>query len=270
MLYKSLIFSYFASDLDNMNDINKYSKYLLKKKTNVHVFVDTLMRDSSSKKYFEKISNDVSKEFGISELLKNNKIENYSSSDAFEIIDNNIIELICDSLVNDGIAFDDYNELIKKRESLYWYQALSNQYSLLKVSIGFLSNIKDYISKVKSDSIENFFKKYAEDLSYVDTLYRKFYLYYDKIEITDNLVKLKDKIENIYVNDYILNLSLKWSEMLESQTSYSNNKLLLQDKFFNNYIKPYDDKKNRVIVIIRKYFYSTRRERSAQSAFVSS
>ena len=46
MLYKSLIFSYFASDLDNMNDINKYSKYLLKKKTNVHVFVDTLMRDS--------------------------------------------------------------------------------------------------------------------------------------------------------------------------------------------------------------------------------
>lgn len=254
MLYKSLIFSYFASDLDNMNDINKYSKYLLKKKTNVHVFVDTLMRDSSSKKYFEKISNDVSKEFGISELLKNNKIENYSSSDAFEIIDNNIIELICDSLVNDGIAFDDYNELIKKRESLYWYQALSNQYNLLKVSIEFLSNIKDYISKVKSDSIENFFKKYAEDLSYVDTLYRKFYLYYDKIEITDNLVKLKDKIENIYVNDYILNLSLKWSEMLESQTSYSNNKLLLQDKFFSNYIKPYDDKKNRVIVIVSDAF----------------
>ena len=154
MLYKSLIFSYFASDLDNMNDINKYSKYLLKKKTNVHVFVDTLMRDSSSKKYFEKISNDVSKEFGISELLKNNKIENYSSSDAFEIIDNNIIELICDSLVNDGIAFDDYNELIKKRESLYWYQALSNQYNLLKVSIEFLSNIKNYISKSKKHHIQ--------------------------------------------------------------------------------------------------------------------
>lgn len=254
MLYKSLIFSYFASDLDNMNDINKYSKYLLKKKTNVHVFVDTLMRDSASKKYFEKISNDVSNEFGISELLKNNKIENYSSSDAFAIIDNNIIDLICDSLVNDGIAYDDYSELIKRRESLYWYQSLYNQYNLLKVSIDFLSNIDNYIDRIKEYSIEDFFDKYSNDLCYIDTLYRKFYSYYDKIDISDDLYKLKEKIENKYVNDFILVLSLKWSEMLESQTSYTNNKLLLQDNFFDNYIKPYDDKKNRVIVIISDAF----------------
>lgn len=254
MLYKSLIFSYFASDLENMNDINKYSKYLLKKKTNVHVFVDTLMRDSSSKKYFEKISNDVANEFGISELLKNNKIENYSSSDAFVIIDNNIIDLICDSLVNDGIAYDDYIELIKKRESLYWYQSLSNQYNLLKVSIDFLSNINNYIDRIKEYSIEDFFYKYSNELCYIDMLYRKFYLYYDKIDLSEDLLKLKEKIENIYVNDFILVLSLKWSEMLESQTSYTNNKLLLQDDFFENYIKPYDDKKNRVIVIISDAF----------------
>jgi uncharacterized protein (TIGR02687 family) len=254
MLYKSLIFSYFASDLENMNDINKYSKYLLKKKTNVHVFVDTLMRDSSSKKYFEKISNDVANEFGISELLKNNKIENYSSSDAFVIIDNNIIDLICDSLVNDGIAYDDYIELIKKRESLYWYQSLSNQYNLLKVSIDFLSNINNYIDRIKEYSIEDFFDKYSNELCYIDMLYRKFYLYYDKIDLSEDLLKLKEKIENIYVNDFILVLSLKWSEMLESQTSYTNNKLLLQDDFFENYIKPYDDKKNRVIVIISDAF----------------
>ena len=34
LLFKSLVFSYFASDLDNLNEINRYSKYLLKKMTN--------------------------------------------------------------------------------------------------------------------------------------------------------------------------------------------------------------------------------------------
>lgn len=253
LLFKSLVFSYFASDLDDLNEISRYSKYLLNKKTNVHIFVDTLMRDSNSKKYFEKISKDVEKEFGIVSLIKDMDIDSYKYNDAFISIDKYIINNICDSLLSDVGKFDKYNELIQIRNSKYWFDKLSNEYNSLRIASKFLENIDIVTKQIKTLEFDEFTKNYIENLSLIDTLYRKFYYYTDKVS-NDIFKELEEKIENKYVNDFLSELSIKWSQVIEELPKYNSTRLMLQNTFFNNYIKPYEDKKNRAIVIISDAF----------------
>ena len=97
-------------------------------------------------------------------------------------------------------------------------------------------------------------KDYANQFSEIDTLYRKIYYYFDNIADKDIFIGLKNKIENIYVNDFIMELSIKWRNSLEGMDKYGRSKITKQNKFYETYIKPYNDKKDRIIVIISDAF----------------
>lgn len=45
-------------------------------------------------------------------------------------------------------------------------------------------------------------------------------------------------------------LSIKWGDMIENMSRYDSNRMLLQKDFYKKYIKPFNDKKDRIIVII--------------------
>lgn len=254
-VYKSLIFTYFATTLKDIKKVSRYSKYLLTDKaTNVSVFINNLMRDKITKECFEKLSKEVEKEFGIDELLNSMDIENYILSDAFESIDKYIIKYVVDKLF-DGIGeYDIYKNYIDTRENKYWFEKLSNEYNLLKVAIAFFRKINSIEDSIKIVDMDKFAKDYADNFSEVDTLYRKVYFFFDNIENRDLFISLKNKIENIYVNNFMSELSIKWSDMIENMSRYDSNRMVLQKKFYKNYIKPFNDKKDRIIVIISDAF----------------
>ena len=254
-VYKSLIFTYFATTLKDIKKVSRYSKYLLTDKaTNVSVFINNLMRDKITKECFEKLSKEVEKEFGIDELLNSLDIENYILSDAFESIDKYIIKYVVDKLF-DGIGeYDIYKNYIDTRENKYWFEKLSNEYNLLKVAIAFFRKINSIEDSIKIVDMDKFAKDYADNFSEVDTLYRKVYFFFDNIENRDLFISLKNKIENIYVNNFMSELSIKWSDMIENMSRYDSNRMVLQKNFYKNYIKPFNDKKDRIIVIISDAF----------------
>ena len=254
-VYKSLIFTYFATTLKDIKKVSRYSKYLLTDKaTNVSVFINNLMRDKITKECFEKLSKEVEKEFGIDELLNSMDIEDYILSDAFESIDKYIIKYVVDKLF-DGIGeYDIYKNYIDTRENKYWFEKLSNEYNLLKVAIAFFRKINSIEDSIKIVDIDRFAKDYADNFSEVDTLYRKVYFFFDNIENRDLFISLKNKIENIYVNNFMSELSIKWSDMIENMSRYDSNRMVLQKDFYINYIKPFNDKKDRIIVIISDAF----------------
>ena len=254
-VYKSLIFTYFATTLKDIKKVSRYSKYLLTDKaTNVSVFINNLMRDKITKECFEKLSKEVGKEFGIDELLNSMDIEDYILSDAFESIDKYIIKYVVDKLF-DGIGeYDIYKNYIDTRENKYWFEKLSNEYNLLKVAIAFFRKINRVEDSIKIVDIDRFAKDYVDNFSEVDTLYRKVYFFFDNIENRDLFISLKNKIENIYVNNFMSELSIKWSDMVENMSRYDSNRMVLQKDFYKNYIKPFNDKKDRIIVIISDAF----------------
>ena len=254
-VYKSLVFTYFATSLKDIKKASRYSKYLLTKKTtNVYVFINNLMRDKTTKQYFEKLSKDIEKEFGIEDLLNSMDIDDYSSSDAFESVDKYVLKYLVDKLFNGIGEYEVYKNYIDIRENKYWYEKLENEYNLLKVSIAFFEKINAIQDSIKIVDIDKFAKDYADNFSEVDTLYRKMYFYFDNIEDKDIFINLKNKIENIYVNDFMSELSIKWSDMIANMSKYDSNRMTLQKDFYKNYIRPFNDKKDRIIVIISDAF----------------
>ena len=69
-------------------------------------------------------------------------------------------------------------------------------------------------------------------------------------------MNLKNKVENNYINTYMLELSLKWSDTIENLNRYDSNKLVMQNKFFDKYIKSQAEssRNGRTIVIISDAF----------------
>ena len=254
-VYKSLVFTYFATSLKDIKKASRYSKYLLtKKSTNVYVFINNLMREKTTKKYFEKLSKEVEEEFGIKELLETMDIDDYKLADAFESIDKFVIKYLVDKLFNGIGEYEVYKNYIDIRRNKYWFEKLENEYNLLKVSIAFFEKINAIQDSIKIVDIDKFAKDYADNFSEVDTLYRKVYYYYDNIEDKDVFISLKNKIENIYVNDFMSELSIKWSDMIENMGKYDSNRMTLQKDFYKSYIRPFNDKKDRIIVIISDAF----------------
>ncbi len=256
-VFKSLVFTYFAASISDINKLNRYGKYLLSNRvTNSQVFVNNLMRDKSTRKYFELISNDISKEFGIEELISTIDIEDYKNADAFSIIDDNIILYIVNQLFNSINEFEKYNELITLRESKYWYEKYYNEYNFLKVVSKYFEVVNRVQTLIKTFEIEKFVELYTNELYLVDTLYRKMYYFFDNIRDKDNFINLKNKVENNYTNTYMLELSLKWNDTIENINRYDVNKLTMQNKFFDKYIKSQAEssKNGRTIVIISDAF----------------
>ncbi len=256
-VFKSLVFTYFAASISDINKLNRYGKYLLSNRvTNSQVFVNNLMRDKSTRKYFELISNDISKEFGIEELISTIDIEDYKNADAFSIIDDNIILYIVNQLFNSINEFERYNELITLRESKYWYEKYYNEYNFLKVVSKYFEVVNRVQTLIKTFEIEKFVELYTNELYLVDTLYRKMYYFFDNIRDKDNFINLKNKVENNYTNTYMLELSLKWNDTIENINRYDVNKLTMQNKFFDKYIKSQAEssRNGRTIVIISDAF----------------
>lgn len=254
-VYKLLVFTYFATSLKDVKKLNIYIKYLLtKKSTNVYVFINSLMRDKTTREYYEKISSEVVKEFEIDDLLSSMEIEDYIDSDAFINIDEYVLKYISEQLFNGIEEYDLYKNYIDTRENKYWYDKLDNEYKLLKVAISFFEKIKQVENQIKIVDIDKFAKDYADNFSEVDTLYRKVYFYFDNIEDKDLFISLKNKIENIYVNDFMSELSIKWSDTIENMSRYDSNRMILQKDFYKTFVRPFNDKKDRVIVIISDAF----------------
>lgn len=254
-VFKSAVFTYFATSIKDIKKVERYAKYILKNKaTNVYVFINSLMRDKTTKDYFETISNDIVKEFGIEDLISRMDIEEYKNSDSFKVCDSYILKYITEQL-NNGIGeFNKYTDLIDIRQNKYWYDSLEKEYSFLRVAINFFKKMNEVENTITTTDIDSFTKNYTENLCEIDTLYRKMYYYFDSIEDKDIFIDLKDRIENIYVNDFISELSIKWSDTIEELTKYNSSRMTMQDNFYKNYVRPFKEKKDRVIVIISDAF----------------
>lgn len=250
-VYKSLVFTYFASNISDKNKIGRFSKYVLKEKaTNVYIFINSLMRDKTTKQYYERLSFEIEKEFGINELMKSMDIEEYKTSDAFKCIDEHVLNYVIDKLLHGIGEFNKYNEYLDIRQNKYWHEYYKNEYSFLRIALNFFEEMKKIENNIKTLDIDQFAKKYTDELCIIDTLYRKSYYYFDNISDKDMFIELKNRIENKYVNSFMSELSIKWSDSIENMTSYNSNRITMQNKFYNTYIKPYNDKKDRIIVIV--------------------
>ena len=255
-LLEKLIFTYFFEDLNNKSKLDKYGEYILPQTSNAEIFINNLMNDKTTEKVFEKLSNKVYQEFELKEMFNEENALEYETSDAFKIIDQNIINNIINQLTKGIFNYNKFKSIILNRQSKYWYSYYENEYKTLLYIIEYLKEEKLGVEKIKSSELEYLAKLYTEELYKIDMNYRKILFYYDQIKDNDNFKDLLEIIENHYTNNYMFELSLKWDNALEKLSRYDSNKMVMQNKFFSKYIEPQlaKNKNGRIIVIISDGF----------------
>lgn len=255
-MMSNMILTYFVEDLKDKSTINKYGDCILPKKSNAQIFINNLMNDTTTRKMYEKLSKKVFDEFGLDEYFSVNNAIDYVNNDAFDIVDKNIILYIISQLSGNSINFDSLKAIVLDRQSKFWFSNFENEYRCLLNCIDYFKLEKIDIQLIKTMDIENLTKIYSNELYKLDTLYRKSLYYFDKIKEDDDFKDLLELLDNHYSNNFMFELSIKWDDALEKLPRYDSNSLLLQNKFFSNYIIPEinNSKSGRIFVIVSDAF----------------
>ncbi|MBS6820593.1 MAG: hypothetical protein KH210_03200 [Roseburia sp.] len=70
--------------------------------------------------------------------------------------------------------------------------------------------------EIFSDPV-SLFQKYQDDLYQMDSYYHWFHPAFDQIEENEKYMQVRERIENIYANDYVFQMVLKWNAVFNEQ-----------------------------------------------------
>ena len=240
--------------ITNMNETVKfelpkqYNSFISKKSTNCIVFIDHFMNNVNDSAYYDKMQHIIGEKMKINALLDKNDSDTFASNDTFEHVDKLILRRIT-NLIKEGVEeYDKYLNLLSSRRTLHYYKKYISEYKALKWSINLLKKKKELDSLIKTESIYDMVKSYANNYYYIDKAYRKFYYHYDNCIEKELLCDLKDIVENLYNNWYLQELSIKWNEALSKNNGWRIDGLKQQDNFYSEFVKY--ERKERTYVII--------------------
>lgn len=225
-----------------------YKRFISNKTANCIVFINHFMNDERDNIYYDKMQEFIAEKLNIEETLEKQDTSKFINCNTFEDVDKIIIKRISNLLENNVEEYQKYLSIIAERRTKHFYKKYHNIYKVLSWTINLLNKKKELSSTIKEENSYKITKTYVKEYSYIDKAYRKFYYYFDNCLEKDNFKSLRDKVENIYNNWYLQELSLKWYESLKEQQGWRIDGLKQQDRFYKDFIR--DKYKERVYVII--------------------
>lgn len=250
-LVRFLILNYSASLYQGPTP-KSWEEYLCADKNNATIFISEFMNNSNYSEYYDRIARILEPKLNITSLTKSN-IDSYVKCDSFERFDENIInyysELLYENQVDLGLEF---NNILEYRKKTHFYSKYENNYEVLNYANLFISLINEFLRSKLPEEIEGIIKVYADKWVYLDSYYRKFYYFYDKLEDTENLENLRQLIENLYVNKFLGIINPKFTKKL-AEKPISEIEIPKQWKFYKQNI-PTSMRKHKTAVIISDAF----------------
>ena len=249
----TMIVTYMDAQM-NGNEPNVWKTFVSTRKNDAVVFIKNLMSNDESKEFYDKFSEKAADELNVRGLISQISLDDVISSDALQEFDNSIIDWIAakleDQMLDEKISGMTIPEICETRSKAGYhfsgiykekYQMLIAAYHVLKeVS---LHRYQTTINEVVAD--------YVGGTYLIDTYYRKFYYYLDRIGMDTNVEKIRDLVENMYTNRYLTDFANKWNQSLTNE-AYDTYTETRQEDFFNHFVKPFmhESGGGRVVVII--------------------
>lgn len=220
-------------------------------KTNCAIFIDRWMNHKTDYKKYNMYAEDIEEEIMFSKVLQSVDIDDIKTIDIFPSIDKAIILYILDALEHNLEDYDEYGKLLRLRKSKHFYKKYKAIYEGLYYTVKMFEFKKLYPSiliELPQDMINSYIDRYY----LMDFYYRKFYIAFDKSSNNQVLQKLRNMVEGIYVNWYMMELSYNWSETIAKNLDdiWNIPDVINQSEFYNKFIRPKINNNERVFVII--------------------
>lgn len=238
----------------NGNEPEPWKPFVSSKRNDAVVFVKNLMNHNESKDFYDDFAAKASDELNVAGLITQIPLEDVVSCDALPEFDQNIISWIVakleDQMLDEKISGMTIPEICETRlKAGYHYSPMfREQYQMLTAAYFVLKevSIRRYQTSIK-DVVED----YVSGTYLIDTYYRKFYYYLDRVGHTAETEKIRDLVENMYTNKYLTDFAYKWNQSLTSE-EYDTYSETRQEDFFDHYVRPFmrEDRGGRVVVII--------------------
>ena len=242
--------------------------YILKKRNDVVVFIRNIMDNVNSQDAYDKLVERIDKSLrfvtriqdGLKEDVEKKKdsslqLADVFACDAFAGLDDIIIDWALEQL-NDEILdaqIDGLNiaQVADQRMSkaYHYSERYKNEYTTIKYAYLMMKSVS--LMEFSSD-IQTLVTNYQKESYLIDSYYRWFYYAYDQIEDNSKFFDVRQRVENIYANTYLQNITPKWNENFTNDVMNATD-LLKQEDFYKHYLRGYDGKQ-RVIVIISDAF----------------
>lgn len=243
VLWDSVLISYFKSTLSEGVDLGRYNSYLLPNIGNVRIFTRDLMKLFPDE--YTRFSLEVVGRYGLDKVLAELKLEDYIDCDAVDAVDDFVISKLIELLSEKK----DIAEQLRKREVGFYYTARQADYQMLAAANSFRLVARKLITELKTTDKDTAIKQYADELYKVDMAYRHFNFYYDRTSKTDEYMTLASEIEYLYGEEWMMKLVEKWEGSV-SDENWTATKHPMLSEFYEKYLSPLDDKKDRVFVIV--------------------
>lgn len=186
-------------------------------KSNVYNFIDHWMNHKSDYIAYNSYAKEIEGEIVFSTVLADAELSDFENADVFPVIDRAIIKYIVNGLMNQLEDYDEYLRLIETRKTKHFYNEFEEIYEALFYAINMNKFKKEHNHQITSDTADSMIERYTKDYHLMDYYYRKFYVSYDKRSTSEVLKQLKEIVENIYTNWYMLELSHVWTGRVDEE-----------------------------------------------------
>ena len=197
---------------------------------------------------FETLSGECEEILGIEQDLDNRDFRDLIELDTFRLIDQKIISDLVSAVTLRTITSGEVAVLVRQRRQGHWYREFRHLYEAIDYAAQFFHAMSE--ANLTMDSLAEGVERYSRIWFRLDQLYRKF-TYHVRMSGQASLMEsLADQVENFYSNNYLLKLNDHWQAFVDKTSQWEASPVLLQKNFFNQCVKPFLNKDNKVCVII--------------------
>ncbi|TDN93373.1 uncharacterized protein (TIGR02687 family) [Salegentibacter sp. 24] len=203
--------------------------------------------------YFGEISEKIAEDLQIEEKLIHAQLDELISDDIFRLTDQKIIHELVSQINSNNLNYDKLAIFIKRRENKFWYKEYSDFYNTIESGARLIDLVNKY-NTFDSSSFEAAVKEYTISLYEVDLAYRKFIWNYRQTKNNSVLNELSHQVEKNYSNSWLLPYNNDWQKVIDKMDMWPVDRKESQHKFFNNHVKPFLDRGQKLFVIISDAF----------------
>ncbi len=257
LLLAGIIFRKLKQQLSGAKFPENYKKYTCADTAEVecNIFLENWFRDSELMPYYKEAAAIIENDFKIEENITDwsDIIENEPDFTTLEIFDKYLINYLINSF--ETLKCED-KKILEKRKNTLFYDKYKMSYEAVYWAIELNNLIKN--QTIPDQLPKDFIKKYAISYYKIDKAYRKFYYFFLKSN-NRGLDSIRDFVEKAYVNNYLDNLSSKFSKQISGLAPawYIEN-IPMQKDFYYREIK--SNKTKTVVIISDAMRYETAEE----------
>lgn len=174
------------------------------------------------------------------------EVQQLGQADVYPSFERYALSWLCQNFEqsNDARLLD----VIETRRQSHWYGQHRDGYEAVAQAISLRQQLKQ--AELKIGSLDTGLTHYTERWYAIDTAYRRFCYHQRQYGQVQLLARMTEWVEKTYVNNFLLPLADQWGDQVRKLAAWRSAKFTAQTSFFDNWVRPFVSRKQKVYVVI--------------------